>query len=78
MELQELAARVEALERRLEAMEGEGGDMISPAKADARLGVSKGTTLAAIIRGDLPGHVKPGGKRYRVRVADLERWVSEW
>lgn len=78
METQELAARVRDLERRLEALEHKGVKYISPAQADAYLGVSKGTTMAAIVRGELRGHRKPGGKRYRVKVDDLDAWAAEW
>lgn len=78
MELQELEARLATLERRVNALNPPADEYITPAEADRRLHVAKGTTLAAIRRGVLRCRTKPGGTRCRVSVADVEEWSRSW
>lgn len=74
-----LEARIAELERRVAELElRKGTDFISPSQADAFLGLRSGTTSAAIKRGELRGHIRPGGKRYRVSIEELEEWRASW
>lgn len=79
MTLEEMQARIIDLEKRLDDLAGkELPEEVTPATADRLLRVEKGTTLAAIRRGDLKAAKRPGAKRYRVLRSDLEAWRMSW